>query len=360
MRVIGIDPGTVSFDLCGLEDGRVFLDRSLPTADALADPASLVELIDAEHRAAPLDLVAGPSGYGLPLTAARDLTDADLRLACLAAEGEAGGIGGLRALMRALAQSAAPVVLTPGVVHLPSVPAHRKINRVDMGTADKVCAVALALRELAVERGCRERDLSFVLVELGGAFTAAIAVERGRIVDGLGGSSGPMGMRAAGALDGEVAFLAGSVTKEMLFQGGVETVRLKADPTYRQADATPSYVASGFSRTAYIEGVLKAVAALRVSAPDARDVVLSGRMALDTAIRGELAPRLGGLSVNVLKGFASVAKQAAQGAALIADGLAGGASAALVEALGIREARGSVLDHLYVISPAAARARLGI
>ena len=44
-RVIGIDPGTISIDLCGLEDGRVFLDRSLPTADALADPSILVGLL---------------------------------------------------------------------------------------------------------------------------------------------------------------------------------------------------------------------------------------------------------------------------------------------------------------------------
>jgi predicted butyrate kinase (DUF1464 family) len=62
----------------------------------------------------------------------------------------------------------------------------------------------------------------------------------------------------------------------------------------------------------------------------------------------------------VLTGFAAVAKQAAQGAALLADGLTGGRSAALVDRLGIREASGTVLDQLYVISPAAARARLGI
>ena len=166
-----------------------------------------------ERTAAPLDLVAGPSGYGLPLTAARDLTEADLRLAYLGAEGESGGIGGLRSLMRALAHSSTPVVLTPGVVHFPSVPAHRKVNRVDMGTADKVCAAALAVREHAERCGCSERDVSFILLELGGAFTAAIAVEGGRIVDGVGGTSGPLGVRAAGALDGEVAFLAGSITK---------------------------------------------------------------------------------------------------------------------------------------------------
>src|SRR5262245_15945625 len=140
-RVIGIDPGTVTIDLCGLDGDRVFLDRSLPTREALADPSVLLGLLDDAHREAPLDLVAGPSGYGLPWTAARDLTDIDLRLAHLAAAGEdSGGIGGLGSLMRALARSAVPVVLTPGVVHLASVPDHRKVNRVDIGTADKVCA----------------------------------------------------------------------------------------------------------------------------------------------------------------------------------------------------------------------------
>src|SRR5688500_3516411 len=120
-RVIGIDPGTVSIDLFGLADGQVFLERSIPTGDALASPVLLTGLLEGVPS---LDLVAGPSGYGLPLTRARDLTETDLRLAYLAAEGEPGGIGGLRSLMRALRTSAAPVVLTPGVVHLATVPAH--------------------------------------------------------------------------------------------------------------------------------------------------------------------------------------------------------------------------------------------
>jgi hypothetical protein len=145
-RVIGIDPGTVNIDICGLDDGRLFLDRTFPTAEALKTPTLLVELLESSG---PLDLVAGPSGYGLPLTLAHDLTETDLRLACLAAEHEPGGIGGLRALIRLLARSTLPVVLTPGVIHFDSVPRHRKVNRIDMGTADKVCAVALALRQHA-------------------------------------------------------------------------------------------------------------------------------------------------------------------------------------------------------------------
>ena len=33
-RVIGIDPGSLSFDLCGLDEGQVFLDVSLAAPDA--------------------------------------------------------------------------------------------------------------------------------------------------------------------------------------------------------------------------------------------------------------------------------------------------------------------------------------
>jgi len=362
-RVIGIDPGTLSVDVCGLDDGRVFLDRSLPTSEALAQPSVLVAMLDDAHRAAPLDLVVGPSGYGLPLTAARDLTETDIRLACLAVAGESDGIGGLSSLLRALARSPTPVVLTPGVVHLASVPAHRKVNRVDMGTADKVCAATLAIREQAERRGCRERDVSLILLELGGAFTAAIAVDGGSIVDGMGGTSGPLGLRAVGALDGEVAFLAGSVPKRFLFGGGAATIAGAPDSS-AETLAAPSTIPGRLAWDAYVESATKAVAALAVSVPHPYEVILSGRLAGVAGVRDEFARRLAEVitdpSVRVLAGFAVVAKQAAQGAALLADGLAGGRSAALVDGLGIREACGTVLDHLYVISQAAARAQLGI
>lgn len=335
-RVLGIDPGTISLDICGLDEGRVFFDRSIPTADALADPSFLPSLLES---IGPLDLVAGPSGYGLPLIAARDLTDADVRLACLSAPGERGGIGGLAAVMRALARVPAPVVFTPGAIHLPSVPAHRKLNRIDIGTADKVCAAALAVHEEALRRSCSLRDVSCILVELGGAFTAAVAVEHGRIVDGAGGTSGSIGMRGAGALDGEVAFLADHVSKDLLFHGGVRD-------------------AGDEGREAFLEGVHKSVAALRVSAPSANAVLLSGRMAAEDWVFQSLAARLG--RVRVLDGFGCVAKHAAQGAALIADGLAGGLARDLVDALGLRDAQGTVLDHLRIIDRQTAKHRIGL
>ena len=123
-------------------------------------------------------------------------------------------------------------------------------------------------------------------------------------------------------------------------------------------------LADAFAWEAYLESAVKAVAALAVAVPGASEVILSGRLARATGVAEELARRLNGrmagASVHTLTGFTAVAKQAAQGAALLADGLAGGASAALVDVLGIREARGTVLDHLYVISPDAAMKRLGI
>jgi len=342
-RVIGIDPGTVSIDVCGLDDGRVYLDRTLPTGEALADPQVLVGMLE---DAGTLDLVAGPSDYGLPLVAARDLTDDDLRLAYLIAEGDSGGIGGLRSLMRALARTAVPAVLTPGVIHLPSVPDYRKVNRVDMGTADKLCAVVLAVHEQTARRGCAPADVSFILLELGGAFSAAVAVSRGAVVDGAGGTSGPLGVRSAGALDGEVAYLASPISKALLFTGGAESM------------------GGAMGWRAYVDSAVKAVAAMAVSVPAPAEIVLSGRAARNPAVRGELMTRLRALlpasPVHELTGFAATSKQAAQGAALLADGLAGGRAAPIVEALRIRDARGTVLDHLHVITPADARRRLGI
>jgi len=343
---VGLDPGTVSLDVCGLVDGQLYLDRSWPTAEFLANPDGLLDLLTGSG--AP-DLVAGPSGYGLPLLHSAQATEDDLRLAFLAQPDEAGGIGGLRRLARRLAHSNLQMIYTPGVIHLDTVPVHRKLNRVDMGTADKLCAAALGIHQECHRRGCSPEEVSFVLLELGGAFTAGLAVERGQVVDGLGGTSGPIGWRAPGALDGEVAFLSGHISKAALFQGGVTTL-VEREP-HRRTVAVD----------AYIEGAVKAVRLLRCSAPSAHDVLLSGRQSTEPDIQERLAQQLADVGpVRLLRGFAAVAKQGAQGAALLADGLTGGRHAPLVERLRLRHASGTVLDNLVFISPQTAKERLGI
>ena len=346
MRVLGIDPGTVSIDVCGLEDGVVCLDRSVPTEEALADPRAFVELL---RSAGAPDLVAGPSGYGLPLVEAQATTDADLRLAFLAPQGEEGGIGGLRRLAAVLKESGLPVIYTPGVIHLDTVPSHRKLNRVDLGTADKVAVAALGIAEQARRMECPPKGTSFIVLELGGAFSAAIAVREGQIVDGVGGTSGGIGWRSSGALDGEVAYLAGAVTKSMLFEGGARFA------------AGARRLGEAVAVEALVEGALKTARALQVAVPDPTEILLSGRTLDAPGVRARLEPALTAIApVRRLQGFARTAKAAAQGAAILANGLAGGEWKELVDTMRLRSASGTVLDYLVVISPAAARRRLGL
>jgi predicted butyrate kinase (DUF1464 family) len=355
-RVIGIDPGTVTIDICGLDDGQLTVDVSLPTTEALASPETLVRLLR-DHQP---DLIAGPSGYGLPLTRLADVDEAAIRLAYLAPAGERGGIGGLRGLAAALADADLPVLITPGVVHLRSVPTYRKVNRVDLGTADKVCVAALGIHDQAKRRDCALSDVSFILLELGGAFSAALAVHEGQIVDGMGGTAGPLGFRAAGALDGEVAFLAEHVPKAMLFRGGVSSIvgDLELRASQLVARASPRIQ---LAWDAFIESSVKAVATLQSVVPRPFEILLSGRLSHVEEIARELHLRLSAYApVRRLEGFASRATEAAQGAALIADGLTGGTHQGLSDTLGIREAGGTALDNLYIISPSDARRRLGL
>ena len=172
------------------------------------------------------------------------------------------------------------------------------------------------------------------MLELGGAFSAALAVDSGQIVDGLGGSAGPIGARACGALDAEAAYLLGAaLSKQTVFSGGaLEGADLSAgrDPRHREG------------WLALEEGAAKAALALTASVPAPREILLAGRLA--PVVIDALGARLAHVApVRIAEGLA-----AAKGAAVLADGLAGGRYAALVERLGVRDASGSALDHLRI------------
>jgi predicted butyrate kinase (DUF1464 family) len=341
-RVAGIDPGTFSFDVCGLDGGEVFLERSFRTADVGADPALLVEAL-VDHG--PFELVLGPAGYGLPLVPVERVGERELALMLLVREDEPPGrvgVGGMRSIVRALMAAGLPLVFGPGAIHLPTIPAYRKWNRIDLGTADKVASVALCIADQARRLGIGFADTSFVMLELGGAFSAALAVDGGRIVDGLAGSAGPIGARACGALDAEAAYLLGAaLSKATVFSGGALDPRgeldlsegleeLRRDPRHR----------AGWR--ALEEGAAKAALALTVSAPAPREVLVAGRLAHAPGVLDGLGERL----VRVAPMHAVGRVAAAHGAAVLADGLAGGRYAELVDRLGVREAAGSALDHL--------------
>lgn len=177
---------------------------------------------------------------------------------------------------------------------------------------------------LAAYHGC--------LVELGSAFTACVVLHGGQIVAGLGGSSGPPGWRSVGAWDGEMAYLFGALAKADLFAGGIESV---SDP--RQGQEW------------FREGLLRAVAGLGAATPF-EEIVLSGRLLetepdLVSAVATDLAKLAPVCRLDSLPG--AWVKHAAQGSALLADGLAGGTWTPLVEQLQLRGAAGTVLDFLH-------------
>jgi predicted butyrate kinase (DUF1464 family) len=125
-RVAGIDPGTVSFDVCVLDGGEVVLERSLRTADVGVDPGPLVELL-VDHG--PFELVLGPAGYGLPLVPGEQVGERELALIVLLREDEPHGpvgVGGMRGTVRALIAAGLPRVLGPRAFHQPTNPPHRK------------------------------------------------------------------------------------------------------------------------------------------------------------------------------------------------------------------------------------------
>jgi predicted butyrate kinase (DUF1464 family) len=345
-RVAGVDPGTLSFDLCVLQDGEPIVEQVFETGSVGEDSSPL---LDALARHGPYDLVYGPSGYGLPLVTAAAVGERQLAEMVLVRPDEASadtGVGGMRSLLRALAHSSLPVVFGPGVIHLPSVPPYRKYNRVDLGTADKVCAAAYAIADQSGRRGIALRETAFVLLELGGAFSAALAIAGGQIVDGMGGSSGPLGARAVGAFDGELAYLlAPTLTKRTLFSGGALDPTGAGDLT--DLAALWSSLAHADDWTALLEASAKAVRALIVSTLTPHEIIVSGRLARLPQLIASLSTLLADIApvVALVPGRASAA---AHGAALLADGLAGGPNADLVELLRLRESSGTALDHLRV------------
>jgi predicted butyrate kinase (DUF1464 family) len=338
-RVAGCDPGTSALDVLVLADGTV-ADQARFTPDQLrTDPAAPVNWL---KDRGPFDLIAGPSGYGLPLVRAADCTDAQLALMCLVRPDERGtptGVCGFSAVARAFRDSGLPVVFLPGVAHLPTVPAHRKHNRIDLGTPDKLCVAALALSRIT-DTWTHEGPVC--VVELGTAFTAAIVVnEHGAVIDGVGGTCGALGWQSSGSWDGEAAYLLSPLRKADLFAGGAAAI---PDPEARRA--------------AFAESLVRAVGGLcglHEPADRFEAVLLSGRLfAAEPAfveslhLTETLAPfaRFTN-SVRVVGGLDGAwVKEAAQGAAVVADGLAGGRFAPVVAGLRLRDAAGTVLDGL--------------
>ncbi len=360
MRVLGIDPGTRSFDLCGLDDGEVFFEEVLNTYDLAKRPSSL---IDAVERAMPLDLIAGPSGYGVELTYLKDLKIDDLRdwyltyILLLRDEDLATGLKrgdpGI-SVYSAMVETAMemkrrdwPVCYLPGVIELPTVPKHRKINKLDIGTTDKMCIGILGTYDQSRRLKIPYSEVSFILVEMGFGYNAVLGVSGGKIVDGIGGTTGGIGFLSAGSLDLELVQLVKNWDKSDVFAGGGASVSGKSSPEeiVESTDENSKIAGEGM-----IESLVKGTASMMISVSDAKEILISGRLTRIRQFREKLARELSKLAptkdVEWLPDVKKT-KEAAQGYAMVADGLIDGKFSELVNWMEIKKARGTALDYIY-------------
>ncbi|WP_297514551.1 DUF1464 family protein, partial [Thermococcus sp.] len=151
------------------------------------------------------------------------------------------------------------------------------------------------------------------------------------------------------ALDGEVAYLMGRIKKWHLFWGGATVIAaneiLPPEEFARRLDEEP------FSKAweAMKDGFIKAVASELAVVRNAQEIILSGRLMRMDELRKDVEDtfeELFDLPVVRLRGLEGKAKEAAQGSAIIGDGLAGGQFMELVEHVEIKKSRGSVLDYV--------------
>jgi len=343
MRVIGIDPGTGSFDFFGMDGERVILDTSVPVPEVAQNPNVLLDTV---RSAFPLDMIVGPSGYGLPVTPIKDITERDLTL-MVPDDKSIPLYDGIRMVLRLMKKEGFPVYFTPGVIHLPTVPLYRKANKMDMGTADKVCCVALAIKDQAELYRIDYNQTSFILAEIGYAFNAVIGVDGGRIVDGLGGTSGGPGFITLGSMDSELAVRLGKFPGIVLFSGGAKDVSGKADLTPEELAKKHRKYADAWNML--LESITKGVSAMVVSVERPREILLSGRLSGISELAEALSVKLAKFGkVRKVGRQAKVAKEAAEGAYIIGEGLLGGKYKGIVDCLKLREAKGTMFDYIQI------------
>ncbi|MFX0197288.1 MAG: DUF1464 family protein [Candidatus Hodarchaeota archaeon] len=343
MTVIGVDPGSRSWSIIVLEEDYSFHEIRIPSEQVKERPERISEYIKTCKN---IQTVVVPSGYGLPLKQLSSLTEQDFTLLTLKHPGE-GRILGLSEVLNNLKDVGFPVFVLPGVIHLTTVPTHRKLNRIDMGTPDKVCSVAVALKTLSEQRTLTYDECCFILVEAGSAFTAVIGIQFGKIVDGIGGTEGCMGYRARGGMDGELCYLVKDFQKDSIYRGGFLDIigKMIEPPLIDQKFLENQKHRKGWK--GLVEETAKDIISVSLSCtPDY--VILSGNLAANPIFHTTLQ-KMTNRSLPIqfisLPQFYEV-KETALGAAYIADGIKGGENELLVDILELREAFGTCLDYI--------------
>lgn len=338
MRVVGIDPGTKGFSLLGLDEDKIFLDEMLETVEVIEDMSKLITLI--EHSL-PVDAIIGPSGYGLPVSHIKDTKESDLDL-MLPSKSNVPVNEAIKSFYYYARDQGLPLYFTPGVIHLPTVPRYRKLNRMDMGTADKLCCAALALEQFSCRHKVNYSDCSLIFLEVGYGFTAAIGIEKGKVVDAVGGTSGFPGFLSPGAIDSELAIRIDKQPQDVLFTGGAQSLISSSVDFLQDLKNYPD------AWNTLIEGAVKDIAIVKATTYT-DEIIISGRLTRIPDIKEELCNRLSSYGrVETLNKSGKKASEAAEGAVIIGIGLLGGRYKGLVESLELNKALGTMYDYIAI------------
>lgn len=299
MRVLGVDPGTSRWAFVFLEDNKIE-ETVVPTSDIT--PKKVLDL------AKDADLVVAPSGYGTELKKVTDLTEKDFKEILLKRKGER-TIMGLEGVLQKFKEKKLNAYVIPGVKLLPTVMDGLKNNKIDMGTPDKLCVAVAGMVEQARRLKLHYNETNFVVAEIGFAFDSFIAVNDGQIINGIGGTLASSRWEE----DGEILYLKGKLRKEELRRGVLDLGKVQEgaikDIQTVGAYFEPREILLSGSRSGYVYDFLKA---------NFKDV-------------------------RMLKTCES--SNAAYGAAVLANGLAGGEFKEIIELLRLKEAKGSNLDY---------------
>ncbi|MHA1688332.1 MAG: DUF1464 family protein [Promethearchaeota archaeon] len=348
--VVGVDPGTFSWDFFGLEGEKIILDTSIPTKEILEDPKKALVILKAIKN---IDLMVAPSGFGLPLKRVSELSEKDIFYTLLKFKiNKDDTMIGLGAVLRMIKAENIPAVIVPSVKHLPTVPRYRKINKIDMGTADKLCTSVVGIRDQC-ERLFKSPDkVNFIMVEIGHGFTAVLAVENGQIIDGIGGSN-IMGFKACGSLDGELAYLIKNIEKKNIYKGGVASIAGFSDLSLNEISLlSEKDHQTKIALEAYLSSVKKAVYSIYSSFSSKekiQEILLAGRGPQIAYMKREITRELLDLApVRMMATYSQIAKRAAQGAAFIAEGLLGGKFKPIIDNMKLKKSAGTILDDIYI------------
>jgi len=370
VKAIGIDPGTKSIDIFGFDDEteKILIDKSIPRDEFTKNPKIILNILrNLTNSTGKIDLIVGPSGYGITPKRAIETEDSEILMATFVSESDVKRrlrIMGIRELMFLMKKASdLNIWFTPGVIHLPTVPRFRKAGKIDIGTADKLFSVILAMKDQAETLNINYSETSFILVEIGFAYTSAMVVEKGAVVDGIGGTSGNLGYLGMGTMDGELAYAIsnslGDFSRMILFSGGAASLAeldpfsMDIEDFINKSDMNKK-IKSAYE--AFLEAIVKNVFSLIVSMKETpNEILLSGRFLRVNAFKKDIISKLikstKSFSINeirtVQKQSAKV-KEASQGAAILANGIAGGKYRNIVENLRILEAEGTIFDHIYL------------